>query len=139
MTRITLAFVVSAAVLGANVFGRPASATGPPTGSPAALAGTTWHTVHVDGGALFFLIDEVAVRFDKDGRFAARVRFIDGQHSIKTGTYRVAGRTILVTINGGKPKEIEYRIDRGDLIIRDKAYDVTARLVPGKMEDAGWF
>jgi len=139
MTRITLAFLASVALLAASVLPRPMGRGSPTASSHLVLAGTTWHTVHIDGDALFFLIDELGVRFERDGRVAARVRFIDGQHSIKTGTYRIEGQTMIVTIDGGKPKEIEYWTDRGDLIVRDKVYDVTARLTPGKMEDEGWF
>jgi hypothetical protein len=139
MMRITFAFLVSVSLLTASVFARPVIGKSPTTSSPLALAGTTWHTVHIDGDALFFLIDELGVRFEKDGRFAARLRFVDRQQTVKTGTYRVEGGTMIVTIGGGKPKEIEYWTDQGNLIVRDKAYDVTARLAPGKMEDEGWF
>jgi hypothetical protein len=60
--------------------------------------------------------------------------------SASTGTYRVEDGTIIVTINGlGKAKEIQYWTDGGNLMVRDKAYDVTARLAPGKMEEEGWF
>ncbi len=135
---VTLALLISAALLSVNVCARPASGESPTNRSPFVLAGTTWHTVHVDGDALFFLIDEIGVRFEKDGRFAARVRYVDGQQAIKTGTYRVEGHTMIVTVNGGRPKRIEYWTDHGNLIVRDKAYDVTARLTPGKMEDEGW-
>lgn len=137
--RRTCAFLLSVSLLAVNVLAKPTSAEAPTIGAHSALAGTAWHTVHIDGDALFFVIDELGVRFEKDGRFAARVRFVDGQHSIKKGRYRVEGRTMIVTIDSGKPKEIEYWTDRGDLIVRDKAYDVTARLAPGKMEDEGWF
>ena len=51
-----------------------------------------------------------------------------------------ASATIFVTIDGvAKPKEIQYWTDGEYLIARDKAYDVTVRLAPGKMEDEGWF
>jgi hypothetical protein len=139
MMRIAFAFLVAVPVFAANVSARPASGKTPTTSSHLALAGTTWHTVHIDGDALFFFIEELGVRFEKDGRFAARVRFLDRQQTLKTGTYRVEGGTVTVTIDGGKPKRIEYWTDHGNLIVRDKAYDVTARLAPGKMEDEGWF
>lgn len=137
--RIAFAFLLSVSLLAAHLFARPASGQSPTTGSHLALAGTTWHTVHIDGDALFFLIDELGVRFEKDGRFAARVRFVDKQQTVKTGTYRVEGGTVTVSIGGGKPKTIEYWTDQGNLIVRDKAYDVTARLAPGKMDNEGWF
>jgi hypothetical protein len=73
-------------------------------------------------------------------QLVARVRFVDGQHERKTGTYRVKDATILVTIDGAaKPKEIQFWTDGDYLIARDKAYDATVRLAPGKMEDETWF
>ena len=43
------------------------------------LAGSTWHTVRIDGDSLFFFVKEGGVRFEDNSRFAAAVRFIDGQ------------------------------------------------------------
>jgi hypothetical protein len=139
MMRIAFAFLVSVSLFAVNVSARPASRKAPTASSHLPLVGTTWHTVHIDGDALFFFVEELGVRFEKGGRFAARVRFVDRQQTVKMGTYRVEGGTIIVTIDGGKPKTIEYWTDHGNLIVRDKAYDVTARLAPGKMEDEGWF
>jgi hypothetical protein len=88
---------------------------------------------------MFFVVEELGVRFGTDGRFVARVRFVDGQRARKTGTYRVKGATIFATSDGAtKPKEIQFWTDGAYLIARDKAYDVTVRLAPGKMEDEGW-
>jgi hypothetical protein len=140
VTRVTQPLALWVLLLVASISPSSASGEAPKANSPPfALAGTTWHTIHIDGDALFFLIDELGVRFEKDGRFVARVRFIDGQHARKTGTYRVEDATIFVTIDGvAKPKEIQYWTDGGYLIACDKAYDVTVRLAPGKMEDEGW-
>ena len=105
------------------------------------LVGTTWHTVRIDGDALFFVIKDVGIRFEDQGRFVAAVRFIDGQQTSKTGTYRVMKPgTILVTIEGlGNAKQVQFRRRGRDLIVRDHAYDVTVRLAPGKMEEERWF
>src|SRR5688500_3731473 len=65
------------------------------------LVGTTWHTVRIDGDALFFVIRDVGIRFEDQGRFVAAVRFIDGEQTSRTGTYRVVNPgTILLTIEG---------------------------------------
>jgi hypothetical protein len=140
MARATQALLLSVLLFFVTASSSPADAGSPKTHShPIPLAGTAWHTVHIDGDALFFLIEEIGVRFERDGRFVARVRFVDGQHERKTGTYQVKDATIFVTIDGAaKPKEIQFWTDGDYLIARDKAYDVTVRLAPGKMEDQGW-
>ena len=105
------------------------------------LVGTTWHTVRIDGDALFFVIKDVGIRFEDQGRFVAAVRFVDGQQTSKTGTYRVVKPgTIGLTIEGlGKAKELRFRRQGQDLIVQDRAYDVTVRLAPGKLEEERWF
>jgi hypothetical protein len=69
------------------------------------------------------------------------VRYIDGQQTSKTGTYRVVKPgTIGLTIEGlGKAKEVQFRRQGRDLIVQDRAYDVTVRLAPGKLEEERWF
>jgi hypothetical protein len=118
-------------------------ASAPAATAPAAdkLTGTTWHTVRIDGDALFFVIRDVGVRFEDGGRFVAAVRYIDGQQTSRTGTYRLArADTLVVTIDGlGKPKTLALRRQGKDLVIQDKAFDVTVRLAPGKMEEEHWF
>jgi hypothetical protein len=105
------------------------------------LVGTTWHTVRIDGDALFFVIKDVGIRFEDQGRFVAAVRFIDRQQTSKTGTYRVVKPgTIVLTIEGlGNAKQVQFRRQGSDLILQDRAYDVTVRLAPGKMEEERWF
>jgi hypothetical protein len=105
------------------------------------LVGTTWHTVRIDGDALFFVIKDVGIRFEDQGRFVAAVRFIDRQQTSKTGTYRVVKPgTIVLTIEGlGNAKQVQFRRQGPDLILQDRAYDVTVRLAPGKMEEERWF
>jgi hypothetical protein len=105
------------------------------------LVGTTWHTVRIDGDALFFVIKDVGIRLEDQGRFVAAVRFIDRQQTSKTGTYRVVKPgTILLTIEGlGNAKQVQFRRQGPDLIVQDRAYDVTVRLAPGKMEEERWF
>jgi hypothetical protein len=106
-----------------------------------ALAGTTWHTVRIQGDALFFFIKDVGIRFEDGGRFVAAVRYIDGQQTTRTGTYRVVKPGIArVAIDGlGTPKEMRFRRQGGDLIVQDRAFDVTVRLAPGKPEEERWF
>ena len=97
--------------------------------------------MHIEGEALFFVVRDIGIRFEDATRFAAAVRFIDGRQSSKHGTYRiVAPGTLLLTVDGtGKPKEVGFSRDGRDLIIHDKAYDVRARLAPGRMEEERWF
>ena len=47
---------------------------------------------------------------------------------------------LLLAIDGlGKPKELRFRRQGKDLIVQDRAYDVTVRLAHGKMEEERWF
>ena len=105
------------------------------------LAGTTWHTVRIHGDALFFFIKDVGLRFEDGGRFVAAVRYIDGQQTTRTGTYRVVKPGVArVAIDGlGSPKERRFRRQGAALIIQDRAFDVTVRLAPGKIEEERWF
>jgi hypothetical protein len=112
-----------------------------PTNPVHGLAGTTWHTVRIDGDGLFFVIRDIGIRFEDDQRFTAAVRFLDGQQSTKTGRYQVTKKgTLLLTIEGLNTEKIltVRRVGR-DLVIHDKAFDVTLRLAPGKMEEERWF
>ena len=131
--------VITMVVAGMLAVGAAREAT--PAAPGDGLVGTTWHTVRIDGDALFFVIKDVGIRFEDQGRFVAAVRFIDGQQTSKKGTYRVVKPgTIGLTIEGlGKAKELQFRRQGRDLIVQDKAYDVTVRLAPGKMEEERWF
>jgi hypothetical protein len=132
---------VRAIVLVASVLFLGAARDASPADARDGLVGTTWHTVRIDGEALFFVIKDVGIRFEDQGRFVAAVRFIDGQQTSKTGTYRVVkSGTILLTIEGfGNAKELRFRRQGRDLVVQDKAYDVTVRLAPGKLEEERWF
>ena len=131
--------VITMVVAGMLAVGAAREAT--PAAPGDGLVGTTWHTVRIDGDALFFFIKDVGIRFEDQGRFVAAVRFIDGQQTSKTGTYRVVKPgTIGLTIEGlGKAKELQFRRQGRDLIVQDGAYDVTVRLAPGKLEEERWF
>ena len=131
--------VITMVVAGMLAVGAAREAT--PAAPGDGLMGTTWHTVRIDGDALFFFIKDVGIRFEGQGRFVAAVRFIDRQQTSKTGTYRVVKPgTILLTIEGlGKAKELQFRRQGRDLIVQDGAYDVTVRLAPGKLEEERWF
>ena len=132
---------VRAVVLVASVLFLGAARDASPADARADFVGTTWHTVRIDGDALFFFVKDVGIRFEDQGRFVAAVRFIDGQQTSKTGTYRVVKPgTILLTIEGfGNAKELRFRRQGRDLIVQDRAYHVTVRLAPGKMEEERWF
>ena len=131
--------VITMVVAGMIAVGAAREAT--PAAPGDGLVGTTWHTVRIDGDALFFVIKDVGIRFEDQGRFVAAVRFIDGQQTSKTGTYRVLKPGMIgLTIEGlGKAKELQFRRQGRDLIVQDKAYDVTVRLAPGKLEEERWF
>jgi hypothetical protein len=131
--------VITMVVAGMLAVGSAREAT--PAAPGDGLVGTTWHTVRIDGDALFFVIKDVGIRFEDQGRFVAAVRFIDGQQTSKTGTYRVVKPgAIGLTIEGlGKAKEVQFRRQGRDLIVQDRAYDVTVRLAPGKLEEERWF
>jgi hypothetical protein len=131
--------VITMVVAGMLAVGAAREAPPAPPGD--GLVGTTWHTVRIDGDALFFFIKDVGIRFEDQGRFVAAVRFIDGQQKSKTGTYRVVKPgTLGLTIEGlGKAKELQFRRQGRDLIVQDRAYDVTVRLAPGKLEEERWF
>ena len=131
--------VITMVVAGMLAVGAAREAT--PAAPGDGLVGTTWHTVRIDGDALFFVIKDVGIRFEDQGRFVAAVRFIDRQQTAKTGTYRVVKPgTILLTIEGlGNAKQVQFRRQGRDLIVQDRAYDVTVRLAPGKLEEERWF
>lgn len=131
--------VITMVVAGMLAVGAVREAT--PAAPGDGLVGTTWHTVRIDGDALFFVIKDVGIRFEDQGRFVAAVRFIDRQQTSKTGTYRVVKPgTILLTIEGlGNAKQVQFRRQGRDLVVQDRAYDVTVRLAPGKMEEERWF
>ena len=137
--RVITMLVITMVVAGMLAVGAAREAT--PAAPGDGLVGTTWHTVRIDGDALFFFIKDVGIRFEDQGRFVAAVRFIDGQQTSKTGTYRVVKPgTIGLTIEGlGKAKELQFRRQGRDLIVQDRAYDVTVRLAPGKLEEERWF
>ncbi len=103
------------------------------------LPGTAWHTRDA-GGALFFVLRGVGVRFGSDGTFVATVRFVDDQKTRKTGTYAFDGEGYLsLEIEGYAKQRVRCWTDGPDIMVRDEAHDVTARLVPGAMTDTSWF
>ena len=103
------------------------------------LPGTAWHTRDVDG-ALFFVLRGVGVRFGQDRTFVATVRFVDDQTARRTGTYTFDGDGYLtLEIPGLAKQRVRCWSDGPDIVVRDEAHDVTARLVPGVVTDASWF
>lgn len=135
--RITLLGMICAVLL--RVPAMDATAIAQESNVLPALPGTAWHTLDA-GGALFFVISGVGVRFGSDGSFTATVRFIDDQRTRKTGTYAVDGEGYLKLDIDGYPKQrVRVWTDGKDIMVRDEAHDVTARLVPGAMTDTSWF
>lgn len=103
------------------------------------LPGTAWHTRDARG-ALFFVLRGIGVRFEQDGKFVATVRFIDDQTTRRSGTYALEGKGyVTFEIDGLGKQRVRCWADGSDLIVRDEARDVTARLVPGAMTDTSWF
>ena len=101
------------------------------------LPGTAWHTR--DAGALFFVLSGIGVRFGDDGTFVATVRFVDDQKERKTGTYRFEGEGYLsLDIEGYAKQRVRVWTDGKDIMVRDEAHDITARLVPGARNDTSW-
>jgi hypothetical protein len=133
--------LVAVALLAALLLPTPGAGQSPGRSKPPGLAGTTWHTVRIEGGALFFVVRDVGIRFDDDSRFTAAVRLIEGQQTSRAGTYQVPRPgTLVLTIEGlGGPKEVRFRRQGRDLIVHDQPYDVTVRLAPGKLEEERWF
>lgn len=119
--------------------GEPAPASAKESWVLPKLPGTAWHTR--DGqGALFFVLRGVGVRFGEDGTFVATVRFLDDQKTSRTGTYALDGDGYLTLEIAGLAKQrVRCWTDGPDIVVRDEAHDVTARLVPGAMTGTGWF
>jgi hypothetical protein len=105
--------VITMVVAGMLAVGAAREAT--PAAPGDGLAGTTWHTVRIDGDALFFFVKDVGIRFEDQGRFVAAVRFIDGQQTSKTGTYRVVKPgTIGLTIeDSARPRSCSFDVRGG--------------------------
>jgi len=105
------------------------------------LAGTTWHSIRIDGDGLFFVIRDVGIRFDDESHFTAAVRFVDGHQSSKQGTYRfLKDGSLVLSIEGlGKSKVLSVTRSGRDLVVNDRAFGLTLRLAPGKMEEEHWF
>ncbi|MFM7144032.1 MAG: hypothetical protein ACKO2K_19175 [Alphaproteobacteria bacterium] len=139
--RARLAGLLVASTLLAVVFAAPRGAAGKPAASNALprLAGTTWHTRNVEGGPLLFVVKGVGVRFVDDKNFSATVRFVDDQKTTKTGTYAIEDGYVTFVVEGLGKQKARIWSDAGDIVVKDEAYDASARLVRGTMEDSSWF
>lgn len=136
--RIVLRIVVIFRVLAGAAGDGPSGAAAQESNVLPRLPGTAWHTR--DAGALFFVLSGIGVRFGDDGTFVATVRFIDDQKTRKTGTYRFDGAGYLsLEIEGYAEQRVRCWTDGGDIMVRDEAHDITARLVPGAITDTSWF
>jgi hypothetical protein len=132
---------VALVLLGVSSFAAATVPAQPPSGPVTAFAGTTWHSVRIDGDTLFFAIRDIGIRFEDSTRFVAAVRLLDGQQVSRTGSYRLTGEgTMILAIDGLlKATQVRFRRDGQDLVIQDAAYDATLRLAPGKMKEERWF
>jgi hypothetical protein len=128
--------VITMVVAGMLAVGSAREAT--PAAPSDGLVGPTWHTVRIDGDALFFVIKDVGIRFEDQGRFVAAVRFIDRQQTSKTGTYRVVKPgTILLTIEGlGNAKQVQFRRQGPDHLDRNRVDDGNGGLQDGDLGGA---
>ncbi len=128
---LTLASVV--AVLVAT---GPAHGAEPTPSADPRLVGP-WHTVSIDGDALFFIVHGAEVDFDKDGSFTARIRFTDGETETKKGRYVLHGDHIELSIPSMKAKEsLTYEIDGKNLEFHDESFGVKITVARGKAQHA---
>ena len=115
------------------------AAAGPPTHAALAVDPRmvgAWHTVSIDGDALFFIVHGVELDFGKDGQFTARIRFTDGETETKKGVFKLDGDHIELSIPSMKAKEsATYTIKGSDLIFHDKSFGVTIKVAKGKAQD----
>lgn len=103
---------------------------------PSGLVGA-WHTVSIDGDALFFIVHGVEVDFRENGTFDAHIRFTDGSTETKTGTFKAKGGDIDLRIPSMKAKERgTYKIDDHVLTFHDPSFGITIELDRGKAKDS---
>ncbi len=128
------AMVLSAVLAVAAVSGANAA---PPTPTVDPHLVGAWHTVSIDGDALFFIVHGVEIDFDENGSFTARIRFTDGQTETKKGHYVVHGDQIEFSIPSLKAKETAtYSIEGRDLRFHDPSFGVTIEVARGKAQDS---
>lgn len=95
-----------------------------------------WHTVSIDGDALFFVVHGIEVDLRADGTFDAHIRFTDGETESKTGTYRVKGDQIALRVPSLHAREhATYSIVDHKLVFHDPSFDITLKLARGKAKD----
>ncbi|MDG2308273.1 MAG: hypothetical protein P8R42_27155 [Candidatus Binatia bacterium] len=105
-----------------------------PAGDPRLVG--AWHTVSVDGDALFFIVHGAELDFSKDGQFTARIRFTDGETETKKGVFKIDGDHIELSIPAMKAKEsATYTIQGNDLVFHDKSFGITIKISKGKAQD----
>jgi len=96
-----------------------------------------WHTVSIDGDALFFIVHGAEVDFDADGTFTARIRFTDGQTEEKKGRYVLHGDHLELSIPAMKAKEsLTYEIDGNELELHDASFGIAIKIARGKARDS---
>jgi len=95
-----------------------------------------WHTVSIDGDALFLVIHGVELDFEKNGTFTARIRFTDGQTETKRGTYALDGDRIDFSIPSLGKESGTYEIKGKDLSFHDTSFGVTVKVAKGKAQDS---
>lgn len=129
------AAIVLAAVLAVAAVSGAVAAPPTPTVDPRLVG--AWHTVSIDGDALFFIVHGVEIDFDANGTFTARIRFTDGQTETKKGHYVLRGDQIEFSIPSLKAKETAtYTIEGRDLRFHDPSFGVTIEVARGKAQDS---
>ncbi len=95
-----------------------------------------WHTVSIDGDALFLIVHGAELDFDASGAFTTRIRFTDGSTEVKTGHYTLDGTRIELSIPSMKTTEsATYAIEGKDLVFHDASFGVTIKVARGKATD----
>ncbi len=113
----------------------PARAADSPAATDPHLVGA-WHSVSIDGDALFFIVHGVEVDFDADGSFTAHIRFTDGETETKTGRYVVHGDHMELSIPSMKATEsTTYKIEGKELVFHDESFGITIKVARGKAKD----
>ena len=96
-----------------------------------------WHSVSIDGDALFFVVHGFQLDVHENGTFKVHVRFTDGETKTETGTFRLDGDAIELRIPSIDAKEHgTYSIEGDTLRFHDPSFGVSVRLARGKAKDS---
>lgn len=97
----------------------------------------SWHSVSIDGDALFFVVHGFQLDVHENGTFEVHIRFTDGETKTETGTFRLDGHDIQLRIPSIDAKEHgTYSIEGDTLRFHDPSFGVSVRLARGKAKDS---